>query len=136
MTLVTICHDLVRPVFWGFAPKVESAADNRMLLGCYVVGCWFWPVQQPAIQTNSQTEPQRGGKTTAQGNALGITFDVGITALKGRNKSESRPYRGSDEDVPPTPGRCPGLLNYCPFGAHQNLRQSLRRVLRQTRLPA
>ena len=51
--------------------------------------------------------------------ALGTT-SIRLKALKGRNNSPPflfRPVRANHVDWLPYPGRCPGLLYRCPFGA-------------------
>jgi hypothetical protein len=68
--------------------------------------------------------PQGGSQSIAQGNALGNGIQS-VPALKGRNSwCGRRSYapsglRWSCGTV--SPGRCPGLLDSCPFGAQYRL---------------
>jgi len=74
---------------------------------------------------------QRRAPISAQGNALGLRRK-NLQALKGRAKPMpqslarlhlhlmsglSTPFQGLEQSGPGFPGRCPGLVLDCPFGA-------------------
>ena len=70
----------------------------------------------------------KGHNKSAQGNALGGETEYHLEALKGRRSGGSfvRPFRATVSSAVDYPGRCPGLICGCPFGAteigpHRNM---------------
>jgi hypothetical protein len=75
----------------------------------------------------------KGPKQESPGQRPGYRHPDILVALKGRHKAIAlfRPFRARSRLVGAIPGRCPGLICGCPFGAegknaqHQNLRVGL-----------